>query len=69
MDVEATEINLTNSEAFTTKPITMKQLVRIAIETKLMKCAIIDANLGEDSSPCPNYPIVKIMAIRKLIEY
>ena len=41
----------------------MQQLVRIAIQTKLMKSAVIDGNSAEYRRPSPNNSTVKILTV------
>ena len=66
VDVEASEVDLTHSKAFSSKPVSVQQLVRVAIQSEFMESDILDFHLGEDCSPSANYPIVKVVRVRKL---
>ena len=63
VNVESLKVNLTYSESLPSEPVAMQQLVRIAIETKLMKCTVIDGNSAEYCRPCANDSAIKILTI------
>ena len=63
MNVETFKVNLTNSQSLASKPVSMKQFVRIAIEAKLMEGAVIDSHFGEDGRSRTNDAIVKVMTV------
>ena len=41
------EINLTEAQTLPTKPVSVHQLVRIPVQSKVMKCNIVDSNLNK----------------------
>ena len=64
VNVESLEVNLTNPESLSSKPVSMQQFVRITIKTKLMEGAIIDGDSAKYCRPCPDYSAIKILAVR-----
>ena len=68
VNVESLKVNLTYCQSLPSKPVAMQQLVRIAIETKLMKSAVIDGNPAENRRPCANDSAIKILTVGKFWE-
>ena len=68
VNVESLKVNLTYCQSLPSKPVAMQQLVRIAIETKLMKSTVIDGNSTENRRPCTNDSAVKILTVGQLGE-
>ena len=66
VDVEAEIINLTDPESLPSKPVSVQQLVRVAIEGELVESAVTDLDFGKYSRARPDNTVVKILTVRQL---
>ena len=68
VNVESLKVNLTYGQSLPSKPVAMQQLVRIAVETKLMKSTVIDGHAAENRRPCTNDSAIKILTVGQFWE-
>ena len=61
VNVEPLEINLTDPQTLASKPVSVKYLVRVAIETELVECCIFDPDFAEYCCSTANHSVIKIV--------